>query len=137
MLFGEVAGEIGIADKTLTLNHRRLHARRQAEDVIWFTFAELCDGPRGQADYIELARCYHTVFLTDVPVLDTQKENQARRFISLVDEFYDRAVNLIISAESLPTEIYQGAKLKFEFERTQSRLIEMQSQEYLAREHAG
>jgi cell division protein ZapE len=136
-LFAEVAGELGIADKTLTLNHRRLHAKRQAEDVIWFTFAELCDGPRGQADYIELARCYHTVFLTDVPILDGQKENQARRFISLVDEFYDRAVNLIVSAEAAPITIYQGAKLKFEFERTQSRLIEMQSQEYLAREHAG
>ncbi|HEU4655341.1 MAG TPA: cell division protein ZapE [Steroidobacteraceae bacterium] len=136
-LFTEVASEVGVPDKTLTLNHRRLHAKRQAEDVIWFTFAELCDGPRGQADYIELARCYHTVFLTDVPVLDAQKENQARRFISLVDEFYDRAVNLIVSAASTPTEIYKGNKLKFEFERTQSRLIEMQSQEYLAREHAG
>lgn len=136
-LFSEVAGEAGVPDKTLTLNHRRLHAKRQAEDVIWFTFSELCDGPRGQADYIELARCYHTVFLTAVPILDGQKENQARRFISLVDEFYDRGVNLIVSAQSTPTAIYQGSKLKFEFERTQSRLIEMQSQEYLGREHAG
>jgi cell division protein ZapE len=136
-LFREVAGEVGAADKTLALNHRRLHAKLQAEDVIWFTFGELCDGPRGQADYIELARCYHTVFLTEVPVLDAQKENQARRFISLVDEFYDRAVNLIISADASPAEIYRGTKLQFEFERTQSRLIEMQSQEYLAREHAG
>jgi cell division protein ZapE len=136
-LFAEVAGELGVSDKTLTLNHRRLHAKRQAEDVIWFTFSELCDGPRAQADYIELARCYHTVFLTDVPIFDAQKENSARRFISLVDEFYDRAVNLIVSAEAAPTAIYQGAKLKFEFERTQSRLIEMQSEQYLAREHAG
>ena len=71
---------------------------RQADDAIWFSFKELCDGPRGQADYIEIARCYHTVFLTDVPVLGPDAENQARRFITLVDEFYDRAVKLIVSA---------------------------------------
>lgn len=134
-LFEVIAGEPGAADSTLTLNHRRLHARRQADDAIWFTFKELCDGPRGQADYIEIARCYHTVFISDVPVLGIETENQARRFISLVDEFYDRAVKLIIAAERPVTELYRGAKLTFEFERTQSRLIEMQSQEYLARPH--
>ena len=134
-LFESIAGEPGKVDSTLTLNHRRLHARRQADDAIWFTFRELCDGPRGQADYIEIARCYHTVFISDVPVLSVESENQARRFITLVDEFYDRGVNLIIAAERPVTELYRGSKLKFEFERTQSRLIEMQSQEYLARPH--
>ena len=134
-LFEHVAGTAGSADSTLTLNHRRLHPRRQADDVIWFTFKELCDGPRGQADYIEIARCFHTVFITDVPALGIESENQARRFITLVDEFYDRAVKLIVAAERPITELYRGAKLAFEFERTQSRLIEMQSQEYLARQH--
>ena len=134
-LFEAVAGEPGAADSTLTLNHRRMHARRHSGDVIWFTFKELCDGPRGQADYIEIARCYHTVFISDVPVLGPQGEDQARRFITLVDEFYDRGVKLIISAERPVTELYRGSKLTFEFERTQSRLIEMQSQEYLARPH--
>ncbi|HEY0941366.1 MAG TPA: cell division protein ZapE [Steroidobacter sp.] len=134
-LFEAMAGEPGAADATLTLNHRKLHAKRHAGDVIWFTFKELCDGPRGQADYIEIARCYHTVFLSDVPALGVESENQTRRFISMVDEFYDRAVKLIISAERPVTELYHGAKLTFEFERTQSRLIEMQSQEYLARPH--
>lgn len=134
-LFEHVAGTAGSVDSTLTLNHRRLHARRQADDVIWFTFKELCDGPRGQADYIEIARCFHTVFISDVPTLGIESENQARRFITLVDEFYDRAVKLIVSAERPITELYRGAKLTFEFERTQSRLIEMQSQEYLARQH--
>lgn len=134
-LFEAIAGTPGSADSTLTLNHRRLHARRQADDVIWFTFKELCDGPRGQADYIEIARCFHTVFIGDVPGLGIESENQARRFISLVDEFYDRAVKLIVSAERPITELYRGAKLTFEFQRTQSRLIEMQSQEYLARQH--
>jgi cell division protein ZapE len=134
-LFEAMAGEHGAVDATLTLNHRRLHAKRHAGDVIWFTFKELCDGPRGQADYIEIARCYHTVFVSDVPSLGVDTENQARRFISMVDEFYDRAVKLIISADKPVIELYRGAKLTFEFERTQSRLIEMQSQEYLARPH--
>lgn len=134
-LFVDVAGEPGVLDGTLTLNHRRLKTRRQADDAVWFTFKELCDGPRGQADYIELARCYHTIFLSEVPVLTVEHENQARRFISLVDEFYDRAVKLIICAAAPVDALYQGKKLQFEFERTRSRLIEMQSQQYLAREH--
>lgn len=134
-LFTELAGESGTSASTLTINHRRLHAHRQADDVVWFTFKELCDGPRSQADYIELARCYHTVFLTDVPILTAEHENQARRFISLVDEFYDRAVKLIVSAAAPIDQLYRGSKLAFEFERTKSRLIEMQSQQYLAREH--
>jgi len=134
-LFEVMSGEAGKTDATLTLNHRRLHPHRQADEVIWFSFKELCDGPRGQADYIEIARCYHTVFLTDVPVLTTDTENQARRFVTLVDEFYDRAVKLVISAAAPIHELYRGAKLAFEFERTRSRLVEMQSQEYLARPH--
>jgi cell division protein ZapE len=134
-LFEVMAGEPGRVDATLTLNHRRLHPHRQADEVIWFTFKELCDGPRGQADYIEIARCYHTVFLTDVPTLTGESENQARRFITLVDEFYDRAVKLIVSAAGPIDELYRGSKLSFDFERTKSRLIEMQSQEYLARPH--
>ena len=134
-LFQAVAGVSGAADQTLTLNHRKLRATRHAADVIWFEFAELCDGPRGQADYIELAQCYHTVFISHVPVLGAEHENQARRFITLVDEFYDRSVKLIISAAAPVHQLYRGSRLKFEFERTQSRLIEMQSKEYLARPH--
>jgi cell division protein ZapE len=134
-LFEAIAGETGTINATLTLNHRRLHAHRLAEDVVWFEFKELCDGPRGQADYIEIARCYHTVFLTDIPILHIEQDNQARRFITLVDEFYDRAVKLIISSAVPIQELYRGSKLAFEFERTKSRLIEMQSQEYLARQH--
>ncbi len=134
-LFKELAGESGRAQSTITLNHRRLHPVRQADDVIWFTFKELCDGPRGQADYIEIARCFHAVLLSDVPLLDAAQENQARRFISLVDEFYDRGVKLFVSAAAEPSALYQGARLNFEYERTKSRLIEMQSQQYLARPH--
>ena len=134
-LFEDVAGEPGKFRATLTLNHRRLVPLRQTDDVIWFEFSELCDGPRGQADYIAIARCYHTVFLSNLPVLDSHQENQARRFVTLVDEFYDHGIKLIISAATAVTGFYQGEKLKFEMQRTQSRLIEMQSQEYLARAH--
>jgi cell division protein ZapE len=134
-LFDAIAAEPGATDSTLILNHRRLRARRHADGAIWFAFKELCEGPRGQADYIEIARCYHTVFVTDVPVLGPDTENAARRFISLVDEFYDRAVKLIVSAAAPVTQTYRGTKLTFEFERTKSRLVEMQSQEYLSRPH--
>ncbi|HEX2493956.1 MAG TPA: cell division protein ZapE [Steroidobacter sp.] len=134
-LFELMAGEPGKLKATLTLNHRRLHPHRQADEVIWFSFRELCEGPRSQADYIEIARCYHSVFLSDVPILTHDADNQARRFITLVDEFYDRAVKLIISADAPAHELYRGSKLSFEFERTRSRLVEMQSQEYLARPH--
>lgn len=134
-LFEAIAGEPGKARTTLTLNHRRLATQRLADDVVWFDFKELCDGPRGQADYIDIARCYHTVFLGNLPVLGIEQENQARRLITMIDEFYDRGVKLIVSAASPVTDFYTGAKLRFEMQRTQSRLIEMQSQEYLARPH--
>jgi cell division protein ZapE len=134
-LFDAIAAEPGATDTTLILNHRRLRAHRHVDGAIWFAFKELCEGPRGQADYIEIARCSHTVFLTDVPVLGPDAENAARRFISLVDEFYDRAVKLIVSAAAPVPELYRGSKLTFEFERTESRLIEMQSQDYLSRPH--
>ncbi|MBC7982622.1 MAG: cell division protein ZapE [Candidatus Obscuribacterales bacterium] len=134
-LFEASAGEPGEANASFILNHRKLTAERRANDVIWFTFKQICDGPRGQADYIELARCYHTVLLSDVPILDAQQDNQTRRFISLVDEFYDRGVKLIVAGYTELEKTYQGTSFKFEFERTRSRLIEMQAKEYLAREH--
>jgi cell division protein ZapE len=134
-LFQTVAGEAGAPNANLTLNHRRLHTKRLAAKAVWFDFKELCDGPRGQADYIEIARCYQTVVLSDIPVLTNAQEDQARRFVTLIDEFYDRSVKLIFSSAAPVDAIYQGVKLKFEFERTASRLIEMQSQEYLARPH--
>lgn len=134
-LFAACAGEPGTADAAFVLNHRKLNAERRANDVIWFNFKQICDGPRSQDDYIELARCYHTVLLSNVPVLDALQENPTRRFISLVDEFYDRSVNLIVSGCAPLESIYQGSAFKFEFERTKSRLIEMQSKEYLAKAH--
>ena len=122
-------------DVDLTIEGREIRARRVADDVVWFDFAALCEGPRSQNDYIELAMVYHAVLLSDVPILTGKKENAARRFISLVDEFYDHGVKLIISAAAPITELYQGERLSFEFERTESRLLEMQSHDYLAGSH--
>ncbi len=120
---------------SIEINGRQIPVLRESENVVWFEFSALCDGPRGASDYIHLAREYQSVLVSNVPVFDKTKENAARRFITLVDEFYDRGVNLIVSAAVAPQLLYRGERLKFEFERTASRLIEMQSHDYLARQH--
>jgi cell division protein ZapE len=119
----------------LKINDRVLSARAAGEGAVWFDFHELCDGPRSAADYIELARICHTVLLSYVPLLTSDDNDSTRRFINMVDEFYDRGVKLLIAAEGPMEGLYLGTKLKFEFERTVSRLIEMQSREYLAKPH--
>ena len=101
----------------------------------WFDFAELCDGPRSQNDYIELSRMFHAVLISGVPAFGPDSDDLARRFINLVDEFYDRNVKLVLAAAVPLLDLYAGGRLSFEFQRTISRLQEMQSHEYLAREH--
>ncbi|HEY5972248.1 MAG TPA: AFG1/ZapE family ATPase, partial [Pseudoxanthomonas sp.] len=103
--------------------------------MVWFDFRALCEGPRGTSDYIEVAREFHTVFLGGIPAFDTLNEDAARRFVNLIDELYDRHVNLVCTAATLPTTLYSGTRLQGAFERTASRLIEMQSAEYLAAQH--
>ena len=120
---------------TLEIEGRSIPVIRQDQSIVWFSFKALCAGPRSQNDYIEIARNYQSVIVSDVPVLDSDHENEARRFIALVDELYDHHVNLIISAEAPPDELYRGDRLTRQFERTVSRLTEMQSDEYLASEH--
>ena len=122
-------------DIGLEIEGRMINARIEAEDIVWFEFDALCDGPRSQNDYIELAKEYHTVLISNVPVFNVDNNDQARRFINLVDEFYDRNVNLVLSAAAPLASLYQEGKLSFEFQRTASRLLEMQSHEYLARAH--
>jgi cell division protein ZapE len=130
-----LALEAGSHSLELDINGRKLTALSHADDVVWFDFKTLCDGPRSQNDYIELAREFHAVIISNVPVLGKDKEDQARRFINMIDEFYDRNVKVIISAEAPITELYAGGRLGFEFERTESRLLEMQSREYLEAPH--
>jgi cell division protein ZapE len=133
--FGESASSEVREDHAIEVNGRDIHARHCAKGIAWFDFFDLCDGPRSQADYIEIARWYPTVILSGVPMLDASREDQARRFVALVDEFYDRRVKLIIAADHPADELYTGKRLQFEFERTVSRLLEMQSAEYLHLPH--
>jgi cell division protein ZapE len=119
---------------TIEVEGRPIRVVRRSPGVVWFEFSALCAGARSQEDYIEIARGYTCVIVADVPVLDAAHDDETRRFIALVDELYDRNVNLVVSAAAQPGELYRGTRLAMEFERTASRLIEMQSEEYLARE---
>jgi len=119
----------------LNVNGRDIFTRQLAKGIAWFEFTDICDGPRSQNDYIEIARWYPTVIVSGIPRFGVHTEDQARRFIALVDEFYDRRVKLILSAEVATDALYAGDKLHFEFDRTVSRLIEMQSTDYLAAPH--
>ncbi len=133
--FQRLAPEAASADQALDIEGREINARYVADDVAWFDFSELCDGPRSQYDYIELARVFHAVVISNVPQMGAGRDDQARRFINLIDEFYDRNVKLVLSAAVSLENLYTGGRLDFEFERTQSRLLEMQSEDYLGQEH--
>jgi cell division protein ZapE len=133
--FDESASSEIATDRTLDVNGREVRAKACAKGIAWFEFADICDGPRNQNDYIELARWFPTVVISGVPRFDRNSEDQARRFIALVDEFYDRRVKLIVSAAAAVENLYAGDRLSFEFDRTVSRLIEMQSTDYLAAPH--
>lgn len=133
--FKSLSPDQGEADLVLEIEGRNIASRYCGDGVVWFEFKHLCGGPRSQNDYIEIARLFQTVLISNVPQMHLAEEDLARRFISLVDEFYDRNVKLILSAE-VPVELlYKGERLSFEFERTKSRLQEMMSHEYLTREH--
>ena len=119
----------------IKINDRVIPVVAMTSDVIWFDFLAICDGPRSQNDYIDIACEFHAVVVSDVPVFNSDTEDSARRFINLVDEFYDRNVKLAIAAQMPLEALYQGTKLAFEFERTKSRLMEMQSVEFLSRPH--
>ncbi len=123
------------ADRNLIVCGRPIAARRLANGVAWFDFASLCDGPRSQNDYIELARGFHTILVSDIPAMGADDSDRARRFIALVDELYDHKVKLIVSAAVPMEQLYQGERLAFEFKRTSSRLSEMQTHAYLAQPH--
>ncbi|MDI9803310.1 cell division protein ZapE [Citrobacter koseri] len=120
---------------TLEVNHRPLPTMGVENQTLAVSFVTLCVDARSQHDYIALSRLFHTVLLFDVPVMTPLMESEARRFIALVDEFYERHVKLVVSADAPLYEIYQGERLKFEFQRCLSRLQEMQSEEYLKRSH--
>ncbi|MCP3867393.1 MAG: cell division protein ZapE [Gammaproteobacteria bacterium] len=133
--FESLAPEKGRTGGSITVYNRPIPVQRVADDVVWFDFMDICGPPRSQADYLDLARGFHTVLISDIPALTSELDDATRRFLYLLDEFYDRKVKLIISAAHPPESLYQGQRLAFEFQRAESRLLEMQSAEYLAMEH--
>lgn len=123
------------SDVNIEILGRHITAKTVCDDIAWFDFKALCDGPRSQNDYIELGKLFHAILISDVPLMGSHNDDLARRYINLIDEFYDRGVKVIMSAEVAIHDIYSTGKLEFEFQRTTSRMLEMQSHEYLAREH--
>jgi cell division protein ZapE len=133
--FDSLSGGMPARHGELEVNDRPIETLGLADGVAWFGFRALCETPRSQADYIELARCFHSILVSNIPLLDRERDDAARRFVHLIDELYDRRVNLIASAEAPPERLYSGTRLASSFQRTASRLLEMQSHEYLAMEH--
>ncbi len=121
--------------QTLEVYGRALKVPRAAEGVAFFDFADLCETALGAADYLEIAACFHTVFVARIPCLKPERMDAAKRFVTLIDALYEHKVNLVCSAEALPNQLYEAGVGSFEFERTASRLVEMQSEEYIATPH--
>ncbi|HEX7025818.1 MAG TPA: cell division protein ZapE [Gammaproteobacteria bacterium] len=119
----------------IVIGSRKIPVKRIADGVAWFDFDTLCNSPRSQADYIEIACRHHSLLLSGLPAMSDMENDAARRFLNLIDVFYDHRVNLIIAAAVPIEKIYTGRRLAFEFQRAISRLVEMQSENYLGRSH--
>jgi cell division protein ZapE len=137
-LFTELAAGQAASATEVRLLGRKVRALGCRGDLVWFDFAALCQGPRSQNDYVELAQEFRTVLLSNVPVFDApEQDDAARRFIALIDEFYDQGTKLVVSAAAAPALLYRAGRLQSEFQRTASRLVEMQTAAYLARARRG
>lgn len=130
-----LGGDDGHRNAGIVIDDRRIPVRARGQGLCWFDFSALCEGPRGTTDYIEVAREFHTVLLGGIPAFDTGNEDAAQRFVNLIDELYDRHVNLVCTAATPPPTLYSGHRLRGAFERTASRLVEMQSTDYLLHPH--
>lgn len=118
-------------DARIDIEGRELRALRRAGGVVWFDFATLCGGPRSQNDFLEIASRFHTVILSGIPQMSAAMSSEARRFTWLIDVFYDQRVKLLMSAAVEPEQLYTAGSLSNEFHRTVSRIVEMQSREYM------
>jgi len=114
---------------------RTLHVPKSLKGVAVFSFKRLCGEARGAADYLAIARRFHTVIVVGIPVMDREKRNEAARFVTLIDALYDHRVKLLAAADAEPGELYPAGDGRFEFDRTASRLEEMQSADYLGEGH--
>jgi cell division protein ZapE len=133
--FEHIAPDEGVNNVVLEIEGRPINTVYCADGVVWFEFREICDGPRGPADYIEISRLYQTVLIANIPVMTESSNDQAKRFMTMIDQFYDHNVKLILTAEALPEGLYRGKKLSKSFQRAVSRLQEMQTHDYLAQQH--
>jgi cell division protein ZapE len=131
----DVADRANVPTAEIDVQGRTLFVPKSLKGVAAFSFKRLCANPLGAADYLAIARRYHTVFIVAIPRMDESRRNEAKRFTTLIDAFYENNVKLFCSAEVGPTELYPAGDGSFEFARTVSRLIEMQSKDYLARGH--
>jgi|TARA_B110000438_G_scaffold303669_1_gene366369 cell division protein ZapE len=133
--FSELTNSIYEKDRNVEILGRKIKTKRLANGSVWFSFNELCEGPRSSKDYIDLCTEFHTIFISDIPIFRSENNDSARRFIALIDECYERNVNLILSSEVNIKEIYFEGHLRESFKRTSSRLEEMRSREYLSKPH--
>lgn len=133
--FHQLAPEAGTNDQPIEVEGRWIDTVHDADGVVMFDFLAICDGPRSQNDYMEISRCYHSVLISGVQQMGKHNDDIARRFIAMVDEFYERNVKLIISADVSMEQLYTEGMLSFQFKRCLSRLMEMQSHDYLAKSH--
>ncbi|MBP6115105.1 MAG: AFG1 family ATPase [Neisseriaceae bacterium] len=134
-LFAQVTQGQAKLEQVVTIHGRKLTTRGHTEGAIWFDFKELCFGPRSQADYLYLAQHYHTVFVSDILKLEADRRSEARRLTWMVDVFYDYRVKMIATSAAAPEAIYTEGDFAAEFERTASRLIDMQTEQYLSLPH--
>ena len=118
--------------KDVIINQRPIPVKMWSDGIAWFRFDALCTGFRSTDDYLQIGRYFHTVFISDIPIMSINKDDSARRFINMIDAFYDLHVNIVVSAAAAPEKLYTSGRLAFEFKRTASRLREMQSKAYLA-----
>jgi len=133
--FEKLTRNENVTSAPLLVNERAINVEQRGETVVWFSFDELCNTPRSTNDYIEIASIFSTVFISDIEVLNNTRNDEARRLVNLIDEFYDRNVNLVVSALAAPEDLYTGERMSFEFVRAASRLREMQTHEYLSHSH--
>jgi cell division protein ZapE len=133
--FQQLSPEESVQNSNIEIEGRSIATREFADGVVWFDFNAICESARSQLDYMEISRIYHSVLLSNVKQMSRANDDAARRFIAMVDEFYERKVKLIITAQAELEQLYTDGTLVFEFKRCISRLQEMQSKEYLAEPH--
>ena len=136
-IFDELSIGIPIRPRILLINSRELKIAKTAEGIAYANFVDLCGLPLGPTDYLTISESFHTLILANIPRMGPNLRDQAKRFTTLIDALYDARVNFICSAEVSPNKLYTEGDGAFEFERTSSRLIEMQSPEYIALPHRG